>query len=41
LIIVIGVTVRVIVVVIVTHSKVLNLKERLFMGIVWVGKATV
>lgn len=41
MIIIIGVIVRVIVVVIVTHSKVLNLKERIFMGITWIGKATV
>jgi hypothetical protein len=36
-----GVTVRYLVVVIVTHSNKYTLKERLFMGITWIGKATV
>lgn len=36
-----GVIVRVIVVIIVTGSQKFNLRERLFMGMTWVGKATV
>jgi NhaP-type Na+/H+ or K+/H+ antiporter len=39
--IIVGVTVRFIVVVIVTTSKNLEFKERIFMGITWLGKATV
>eukprot|EP00347_Sterkiella_histriomuscorum_P019238 403342411 len=41
IIIIIGVTVRFIVVVIVTHSPKYFFKDRLFMGITWIGKATV
>ena len=40
-IILVGVTTRFIIMVLVTHSAKYNLKERILMGISWLGKATV